>query len=86
MFQLLVCVLSQYSHVGLSVTLWTLQLARLLYLWNSPGKNAGEGCHALLQGIFLKEEIEPASPKSPASAAGFIIGTTWEALQVLKSI
>ena len=21
--------------------------------WNSPGKNTGVGCHALLEGIFL---------------------------------
>ena len=80
------CVCCHYSHVRLSVTLWTLQPARLLCLWDSPGKNAGVGCHALLQGIFQNEEIEPASLKSPASAAGFTIGTTWEALQVLKSI
>ena len=26
--------------------------ARLLCLWNFPGKNTGEGCHFLLQGIF----------------------------------
>ena len=26
--------------------------ARLLCLWNAPGKNTGVGCHALLQGIF----------------------------------
>ena len=24
----------------------------LLYPWDSPGKNTGVGCHALLQGIF----------------------------------
>ena len=29
-----------------------LQPARLLCPWNSPGKNTGVGCHALLQGIF----------------------------------
>ena len=29
-----------------------LQHARLLCLWNSPGKNTGVGCHFLLQGIF----------------------------------
>ena len=28
---------------------------RLLYLWDSPGKNAGVGCHFLLQGIFLTQ-------------------------------
>ena len=27
--------------------------ARLLYPWDSPGKNTGIGCHSLLQGIFL---------------------------------
>ena len=29
-----------------------LQPARLLCLWDFPGKNAGVGCRALLQGIF----------------------------------
>ena len=29
-----------------------LQLARLLSLWDSPGKNVGVGCHFLIQGIF----------------------------------
>ena len=29
--------------------LWT---TRLLCTWDSPGKNTGVGCHALLQGIF----------------------------------
>ena len=29
-----------------------LQPARLLHLWNSPGKNTGVGCQALLQGTF----------------------------------
>ena len=26
---------------------------RLLCPWDSPGKNTGVGCHALLQGLFL---------------------------------
>ena len=29
-----------------------LQPVRLLCPWDSPGKNTGSGCHALLQGIF----------------------------------
>ena len=29
-----------------------LQPTRLLCPWDSPGKNTGVGCHALLQGIF----------------------------------
>ena len=28
-------------------------------LWNSPGKNTGGGCHALLQGIFPTQESNP---------------------------
>ena len=27
--------------------------------WDSPGKNAGVGCHALLQGIFLTQGSNP---------------------------
>ena len=36
-------------------------------LWNSPGKNTGVGCHALLQGIFSTQ----GSPASLALACGF---------------
>ena len=32
---------------------------RLLCPWNSPGKNAGVGCHSLLQGIFLTQGWNP---------------------------
>ena len=40
------CVLG--SRVRLFATPWTVA-ARLLCTWNSPGKNTGAGCHALLQ-------------------------------------
>ena len=33
--------------------------SRLLSPWDSPGKNTGVGCHALLQGIFLTEGSNP---------------------------
>ena len=33
--------------------------ARLLCLWDSPGKNTGVGCHALLQGIFQTQGLNP---------------------------
>ena len=36
-----------------------LQPARLLCPWNSPGKNTGVGCHALLQGIFPTQGSNP---------------------------
>ena len=36
-----------------------LYLTRLLCPWDSPGKNTGRGCHALLQGIFLTQGLNP---------------------------
>ena len=50
--------------------------ARLLCPWDSPGKNAGVGCHALLLGIF---PIHLASLMSSSLAGGFLITVaTWE--------
>ena len=44
--------LSHFIHLQL----WSgLQPARLPCPWDSPGKNTGVGCHALLQGIFLTQ-------------------------------
>ena len=45
------CSLSCFSRVRLFANLWTVA-HRLLYPCDSPGKNTGVGCHALLQGIF----------------------------------
>ena len=36
-----------------------LETARLLGPWDSPGKNTGEGCHALLQRILLTQGSNP---------------------------
>ena len=36
-----------------------LQSARLPCPWDSPGKNTGVGCHALLQGIFPTQGSNP---------------------------
>ena len=33
--------------------------ARLLCPWDSLGNNTGVGCHALLQGIFLTQGLNP---------------------------
>ena len=41
-----------WAHVSDSFQLYGLQPTRLLCPWDSPGKNTGVGCHALLQGIF----------------------------------
>ena len=52
------------------LTLWPhgLKPARLLCPWDSPGKNTGVDCHALLQGIFPNRGIKPTSLMSPALA------------------
>ena len=34
--------------------------SRLLCPWDSPGKNTGVGCHALLQGIFPTHGLNPS--------------------------
>ena len=36
-----------------------LQPTRLLCLWDFPGKISGVSCHALLQGIFLTQGLNP---------------------------
>ena len=42
------------SRSVMSTSLWLhgLKPTRLLWAWNSPGKNIEVGCHFLLQGIF----------------------------------
>ena len=48
------CVLS-HSVVSDSLKPHGLQLTRLFCPWDSPGKNSGVACHALVQGIFLTQ-------------------------------
>ena len=52
------------SHSVLFYSLWPyeLQPTRFLCPWDSPGKNTGMGCHALLQGIFPTQGSNPALP------------------------
>ena len=52
------CVLSQFSHVQLFVTPWTVA-HRLLCPWNSPGKSTGVGFCALLQGLLVTQGSNP---------------------------
>ena len=54
------CALSLQSCPTLE-TPWTVA-ARLLCPWESPGKNTGVGCHALLQGIFPTQGLKPGLP------------------------
>ena len=57
---LLVCCACSVASV-VSNSLWPrgLQPTRLLCPWDSPDKNTGVGCHALLQGIFLTQGLNP---------------------------
>ena len=44
------------------LTLWDpkdCKPARLLCLWDFPGKSVGVGCHSLLQRIFPAQELNP---------------------------
>ena len=43
-------------RVWLTLRSQALQAARLLYPWDSPGKNTGVNCHFLFQGFFLTQE------------------------------
>ena len=47
------------SHSGMSDSLRPhgLEPANLLCPWDFSGKNTGVGCHSLLQGIFLTQEV-----------------------------
>ena len=50
--------LSQLSSHYISTLSYSCT-ARLLCPWDSPGKNTGVGCHALLQGIFPTQGSNP---------------------------
>ena len=47
------------STVSSSLRPRGLQPTRFLCPWDSPGKNTGVGCRALLQGIFPTEGLNP---------------------------
>ena len=56
------------SHVQFFAMPWTIQPARSLCPWNSPGKNTGVGCH--FQGIVPTQGLN-LSVASPALAGRF---------------
>ena len=41
-----------------TLRLYGLWPARILFLWDSPGKNTEVGCHFLLQGLFLTQGLD----------------------------
>ena len=63
------------------MTPWTVA-ARFIHWWDSPGRNTGVDCHALLQGTFVMQGLHPCL-MSPALAGGFFTtSASWEALCV----
>ena len=52
---------SHYSYLVVSDSLWPHGLwpTRLLWPWNSPGKNTRVGSHSLLQGFFPTQGLNP---------------------------
>ena len=76
------CVQICFSCVLLFATLWIVSC--WLCPWDSPGKNTGVGCQALLQGIFLTEGLNPCLWHLSALAGGcFTTSSTWEGVKVL---
>ena len=58
------------SVVSDSLQPQAIQPARLLCPWDSPGKNTGVGCHALLQKTFPTQGLDTRLLASPALAEG----------------
>ena len=52
------CMPSHFSHIRLIVTLWAVA-CQAPWPWDSSNKNTGVGCHALLQGIFPTQGLNP---------------------------
>ena len=55
------------------------QPARLLCLWDFPGKNMGVDCHCLLQGIFLQDLTQGSNQVSCIAADSFSVWAMREA-------
>ena len=64
-FFMCVCaMLSCFICVWLFVTLWAIA-HRLPCPWDSPDKNTVADCHALLQGLFFTQGLNPHLPHLP---------------------
>ena len=74
-----VCLWSHFSCVWLFVTPWTIA-CQALCPWDSPGKNTGVGCRALLQGIFLTQGSNLHLLCLLPAGRLFTTSTTWEIL------
>ena len=66
----LACMPDHFGCVRLFVTLWTIA-HQVPCPWSFPGKNTGVTCHALLQGIFPTQGLNPRLLMSPALTVRF---------------
>ena len=76
-------VLSRFSHVRLSATLWTIAHQASLSM-GFPGKNIAVGCHALLQGIFPTQGSNPGLMSPALVGRFFTTSATWKAPPIGK--
>ena len=67
----------------LSLCIWTVaeKSTRLICLWDSPDKNTGVGCHALLQGIFPTQGLNLRLLCLPLWQVGVLY--CWATLKIL---
>ena len=72
--------LSYSSHIWLCAPMdWVDCSPPILCQWDSPGKNTGLGCHALLQGIFPTQGSNLHLLCPLHWQAGSLLNATWEA-------
>ena len=80
------CACPVTSVMSNSLRPYRLWPTSLLCPWDSPGKNTGVGCQALLQKILPIQGSNHISYMSLALAGGFFTtSTTWEAHYYLQS-
>ena len=86
--KVLCLVLSRFSRVQLFAALWTIIHQAPLsigFSYGYPiGKNTGVGYHALLQGIFPAQGLNPWLMSTALTGRFFTISSTWEAQKVLR--
>ena len=70
------CVRAKLLFMANSLQPCGLHPTRLLCPWDFPGKNTRVGCHALLQGIFQTQRLNPRLMSPALAGRFFTISTT----------
>ena len=78
MIVILLLLLLRCSVVSDSVQPYGQQRARLLSPWDSPGKNTGVGCHALLRSYFVFNMVAQLVKNLPAVRETYVLSLGWE--------